>query len=117
MNFEFAAYVAENERRGFGMKKGLFAKVSRSFVACALTATVEALSFPLSAFAAGNATLSLRHFTAGSGTVEQGSASMRVFLDSAPGEYTVTDGEDSGKFALRRSRMRSVRSTVLRKAI
>ena len=75
------------------MKKGLFAKVSRSFVACALTATVAALSFPLSAFAAGNATLSLRHFTAGSGTVEQGSASMRVFLDSAPGEYTVTDGE------------------------
>ena len=92
------------------MKKGLFAKVSRSFVACALTATVAALSFPLSAFAAGNATLSLRHFTAGSGTVEQGSASMRVFLDSAP-------GEDTGKFALRRSRMRSVRSTVLRKAI
>ena len=75
------------------MKKGLFAKVSRSFVACALTATVAALSLPLSAFAAGNATLSLRHFTAGSGTVEQGSASMRVFLDSAPGEYTVTDGE------------------------
>jgi len=75
------------------MKKGLFAKVSRSFVACALTATVAALSFPLSAFAAGNATLSLRHFTAGSGAVEQGSASMRVFLDSAPSEYTVTDGE------------------------
>ena len=75
------------------MKKGLFAKVSRSFVACALTATVAALSFPLSAFAAGNATLSLRHFTAGSDTVEQGSASMRVFLDSAPSEYTVTDGE------------------------
>lgn len=75
------------------MKKGLFAKVSRSFVACALTAAVAALSFPLSAFAAGNATLSLRHFTAGSGTVEQGSASMHVFLDSAPGEYTVTDGE------------------------
>lgn len=75
------------------MKKGLFAKVSRSLAACALTATVAALSFPFSAFAAGNATLSLRHFTAGSGTVEQGSASMRVFLDSAPGEYTVTDGE------------------------
>ena len=33
------------------MKKGLFAKVSRSFVACALTAAVAALSFPLSAFA------------------------------------------------------------------
>lgn len=75
------------------MKKGLFAKVSRSLAACALTATVAALSFPFSAFAAGNATLSLRHFTVGSGTVEQGSASMRVFLDSAPGEYTVTDGE------------------------
>ena len=75
------------------MKKGLFGKVSRSLAACALTATVAALSLPFSAFAAGNATLSLRHFTAGSGTVEQGSASMRVFLDSAPGEYTVTDGE------------------------
>lgn len=75
------------------MKKGLFGKVSRSLAACALTTAVAALSLPFSAFAAGNATLSLRHFTAGSGTVEQGSASMRVFLDSAPGEYTVTDGE------------------------
>ena len=71
------------------MKKGLFAKVSRSLAACALTATVAALGFPLSAFAAGNATLSLRHFTAGSGVAVQGDASVQVFLSSAPGTYSL----------------------------
>ncbi len=75
------------------MKKRLFGKLSQSLAACALTAAVAALSFPLSAFAAGNATLSLRHFTAGSGSVEQGSATMQVFLSSAPAQYTVTVGE------------------------
>lgn len=70
-------------------KKGMFGKVARRLAACAMTASLAALSFPLSAFAAGNAKLSLRHFTAGSGVAVQGDASVQVFLTSAPGTYSL----------------------------
>jgi len=71
------------------MKKGMFGKFARSFAACAMTASLAALGFPLSAFAAGNAKLSLRHFTAGSGIAVQGDASVQVFLTSAPDTYSL----------------------------
>ena len=71
------------------MKKGMFGKFARRLAACAMTASLAALSFPLSAFAAGNAKLSLRHFTAGSGVAVQGDASVQVFLSSAPGTYSL----------------------------
>lgn len=70
-------------------KKGMFGKFARSFAACAMTASLAALGFPLSAFAAGNAKLSLRHFTAGSGIAVQGDASVQVFLTSAPDTYSL----------------------------
>jgi len=70
-------------------KKGMFGKFARSFAACAMTASLAALGFPLSAFAAGNAKLSLRHFTAGSGIAVQGDASVQVFLSSAPDTYSL----------------------------
>lgn len=70
-------------------KKGMFGKVARRLAACAMTASLAALSFPLSAFAAGNAKLSLRHFTAGSGIAVQGDASVQVFLTSAPDTYSL----------------------------
>lgn len=71
------------------MKKGMFGKFARRFAACAMTASLAALGFPLSAFAAGNAKLSLRHFTAGSGIAVQGDASVQVFLTSAPDTYSL----------------------------
>lgn len=71
------------------MKKGMFGKFARRLAACAMTASLAALSFPLSAFAAGNAKLSLRHFTAGSGVAVQGDASVQVFLTSAPDSYSL----------------------------
>ena len=70
-------------------KKGMFGMFARRLAACAMTASLAALSFPLSAFAAGNAKLSLRHFTAGSGVAVQGDASVQVFLSSAPGTYSL----------------------------
>lgn len=70
-------------------KKGMFGMFARRLAACAMTASLAALSFPLSAFAAGNAKLSLRHFTAGSGVAVQGDASVQVFLTSAPGTYSL----------------------------
>ena len=70
-------------------KKGMFGMFARRLAACAMTASLAALSFPLSAFAAGNAKLSLRHFTAGSGVAVQGDASVQVFLTSAPDSYSL----------------------------
>lgn len=70
-------------------KKGMFGMFARRLAACAMAASLAALSFPLSAFAAGNAKLSLRHFTAGSGVAVQGDASVQVFLTSAPGTYSL----------------------------
>lgn len=70
-------------------KKGMFGMFARRLAACAMAASLAALSFPLSAFAAGNAKLSLRHFTAGSGVAVQGDASVQVFLSSAPGTYSL----------------------------
>ena len=70
-------------------KKGMFGMFARRLAACAMTASLAALGFPLSAFAAGNAKLSLRHFTAGSGVAVQGDASVQVFLTSAPGTYSL----------------------------
>lgn len=70
-------------------KKGMFGMFARRLAACAMAASLAALSFPLSAFAAGNAKLSLRHFTAGSGVAVQGDASVQVFLTSAPDTYSL----------------------------
>ena len=70
-------------------KKGMFGMFARRLAACAMTASLAALGFPLSAFAAGNAKLSLRHFTAGSGIAVQGDASVQVFLTSAPDTYSL----------------------------
>ena len=92
MNFAFACARARAQagKRGVSlMKKGMFGKFARSLAACAMTASLAALSLPLSAFAAGNAKLSLRHFTAGSGVAVQGDASVQVFLTSAPGTYSL----------------------------
>ncbi len=73
----------------FMKKKGMFGMFARRLAACAMTASLAALGFPLSAFAAGNAKLSLRHFTAGSGIAVQGDASVQVFLTSAPDTYSL----------------------------
>ena len=80
--------------RGAGRKEGSLiyeddGTFARRLAACAMTASLAALSFPRSAFAAGNAKLSLRHFTAGSGVAVQGDASVQVFLTSAPGSYSL----------------------------
>ena len=69
--------------------KEMFGTFARRLAACAMAASLAALSFPLSAFAAGNAKLSLRHFTAGSGVAVLGGASVQVFLSSAPGTYSL----------------------------
>lgn len=70
-------------------KKEMFGTFARRLVACAMTASLAALSFPRSAFAAGNAKLSLRHFTAESGVAVLGDASVQVFFTSAPGSYSL----------------------------
>mgnify|MGYP000910807500 FL=1 len=70
-------------------KKEMFGTFARRLAACAMTASLAALSFPRSAFAAGNAKLSLRHFTAGSGVAVLGDASVQVFFTSAPGSYSL----------------------------
>ena len=71
------------------MKKEMFGTFARRLAACAMTASLATLSFPRSAFAAGNAKLSLRHFTAGSRVAVQGAASVQVFFTSAPGSYSL----------------------------
>lgn len=80
------------EEGGLSMKKRTFERFSHGIAACAVAASLAAFCLPLSAFAAGSANLSLRHYTAGSGMTGQGNATVHVFLSSAPGNYALEHG-------------------------